>query len=452
MTVERHYDDEVLMSMVGNEAAQAAARRQHLADCLSCDETLQSYLSLADCLAEEALWDLRDLPDAPVPQTVANLRAFASEMDREGAQAEAILRELIAGPRESWMPRLQQHPEWRTAGVVRKLIAATDRAIDTMPPDAVAITALATDIADHLPPTLYASDTVLKLRGAAWRERAFSLYFTSHFCDAAEAVEKAETAFANVAVGDFETARLETVRGIVSRAIDDIGSATAAIRRAASKFEEYGQRDRIRSARSVEASIHFRQRDFVKAVAIWEELENDLGESRFATEMPYLLPNIAACYLELGDASRAVQYLRLAEGVYEDLGVRSELARVRWNLGVALLRGGRFVEAKRRLVEVRRDFHAMSMNSEAGLVAIDIADAVSQTDPSPDALRGICQEAVEDFRRSDLEYSDRAMAALAYLREAVQAGRASSKTISQVRQYIRRLPSEPQLLFAAPPE
>jgi hypothetical protein len=54
-------------------------------------------------------------------------------MTDEDSRAETILQELLAGSREEWMPRLNEHPEWRTAGVVRKLIAQVYTTVVAMP-------------------------------------------------------------------------------------------------------------------------------------------------------------------------------------------------------------------------------------------------------------------------------------------------------------------------------
>jgi hypothetical protein len=110
------------------------------------------------------VWDSAEVRLDPVPATIANLRAFADRMAYEDAAADAILPELLAGQREEWMPRLMAHPEWRTAGVVRRLVGAIDRALATMPPDAVGITTLATEVADHLQPTACSLDTVHRLQ------------------------------------------------------------------------------------------------------------------------------------------------------------------------------------------------------------------------------------------------------------------------------------------------
>ena len=63
---------------------------------------------IADALCYQEAWDR---PAAePVRATITNLRAFADRMTDEDSRAETILQELLAGSREEWMPRLNEHP------------------------------------------------------------------------------------------------------------------------------------------------------------------------------------------------------------------------------------------------------------------------------------------------------------------------------------------------------
>ncbi|HLE57167.1 MAG TPA: hypothetical protein VJB15_08800, partial [Rhodothermia bacterium] len=165
MMIERHYDDEALIALMESDRLRSDA---HLPACQSCSEKLESYQLIADALHDGETWDTRDARDQAVPSTIANLRAFADRMTADDTQAEIYLQDLLAGPREQWMPRLREHPEWRTAGVVRKLVAATPRTLWTTPPDALELGALATEIADHLEPNVYSSNVVSRLRGNAW--------------------------------------------------------------------------------------------------------------------------------------------------------------------------------------------------------------------------------------------------------------------------------------------
>src|SRR5262249_6413498 len=124
----------------------AAARDQHLASCTLCRKTLDSLRTTAQTLTEPAVWDPTPISTTPRPDTLAFLRGMQKSMADEDAQAAVWIKELLAGPRETWAPRLAEHPEWRTGGMVRRLNEASDSTVGTAPEDALAMAALGLEI------------------------------------------------------------------------------------------------------------------------------------------------------------------------------------------------------------------------------------------------------------------------------------------------------------------
>jgi len=55
---------------------------------------------------------------------------------------------------------------------------------------------------------------------------------------------------------------------------------------------------------------------------------------------------------------------------------------------------------------------------------------------------------MEYFRRAGLTYSQPAMTALAYLREAAEQGTLNPAKVDKVRAFFKVLPKQPDLLFA----
>ena len=144
MMIEQHYDEEVLAGFLA-EPIDSAARDRHLAGCSLCKQTLDSIRDTAGLLKQPDVWNRESFSSAPRPETLAFLRNVQRTMSDEDAAAEVYVKQLLAGSRETWAPRLAEHPEWRTAGVVRKLIAATDRYNFSSPLDAVELTRIGDD-------------------------------------------------------------------------------------------------------------------------------------------------------------------------------------------------------------------------------------------------------------------------------------------------------------------
>ncbi len=447
MMVERHYDDEALISLMetGRVASDA-----HLPSCKACSEKLQSFRDLSDVLHDGAVWDRRPLSEEPVRSTIETLRAFADRMTDEDTRAEVYLKDLLAASREEWMPRLQQHPEYRTAGMVRKLIAASEGAIDTMPPDAVEITRLATEIADHLDPTSQPSDTVARLRGAAWRDRAYVLFYTGQFSDALVAIDRADVAFANCVVDEYDRARAGIVRSLTLRAFERLADARIAATDSASAFLRFEDIQRTASANMAEAHLLFSLNDFGAAAAVLERLELHLRNSHHAETHARVLANLGYCSRRLGKLDAALEYYELSTAIFESLGVPTEAARNRFNAALIMAEAGRIRDAFERLNKSNADFEQLGMADEAALASLDMAELLLASDRF-DEVEELSRAAMRSFERAGVAYTSRALTALAYIREAAQKRTASAKLIRHVRDYIRRLPSQPNLLFATPP-
>lgn len=447
MTVERHYDDEALISLL------EAGRNQsdtHLPSCTVCREKLDSFSMIAGALHDHAVWDTRAVNLEPVPATITNLRAFADRMTTEDTAATAILAELLAGPREEWMPRLHAHPEWRTAGVVRGLIAATNRAIDTMPPDAVELTTLATEIADHLDVTTHPSDTVHRLRGAAWRERGYALFYTGQARQALVAVERSETAFSRCVVDEFDRARVGIVKALTLRLLERFDEAAAAAGESAALFVDFDDLGRVASTRLAQVHLLFSKGEYASAEPILAELDRQLADSSHVETHARVLINVGYCAGYLGNVDAALKAYELAGALFDALDIPTESLRARWNATLMLAEAGRLKDACSRLEGLGHDMEQQGMFSEATLNDLRIAELLLDQGRLDDVAR-LCRAAMQRFERAGLGYTARALTALAYIREAARDGVATPLLVRSVREYIRELPSQPNVLFAPPP-
>jgi len=454
MMIEQHYDDEKIIGFLQSDHVDTVVHRDpHLKGCALCADSLAGYRVIADTLGVEAVWDLRDLreDEPPVLSTVSTLRDFAASIASEDADAARYVPQLLEGPREWWSTRLRRSSQFRTAGVVRRLIEANDRAIDTMPPDAVEITALAVEIAESLDVDRYPSDTVLKLRGAAWRERAFALVYVGRFKEAMAAVTAGEDAFRGCMVAEYEQARLAVVKASVLRGLNRLTEAEAVADLAAVSFGDFGDAGRVASTRSLKATILWQANDFRSALDRWLELESEYAGNAASDAHARLLANIGLAYQRLGEAENAARYFSAAGAMFEFMETPTEAARVRWNAAILLNGSGRQAEAARLLRAVKQQFETLAMRHDAILVGLDLAE-ISLAGERWAEAETLCRSAVGDLERLGLLYTPRALSALAFMREAVANRTATPALARHVRSYIAELPRQPQLQFAPPPQ
>ena len=151
----------------------------------------------------------------------------------------------------------------------------------------------------------------------------------------------------------------------------------------------------------------------------------------------------------MGDLDAAGSCHLQAVKLFEELGLETEKARLRFGLGRMLVAGGKFRDGIAMLRAARSEFEKLEMTGEAGVVALQMVEALLASGV-PGEVPAICRSLVEAFTAAGMPSN--ALTALAYLREAAVQERATPAVVAHVRAFIERLPSEPEALFAPPPE
>ena len=431
MMAEPHYDEEALIAML-EAGDETLSRDPHLSACTACSKTLASVREIADCLKCPDVWDTTEISPDPNPNVLAFLDRTQKEMRTEDAAAEEWVRTLLAQPRETWAATLHAHPEWRTGGMVRRLIAASYRAIQTMPPDALEMTSLAVEIAESLQVARHGESTVLRLRGHAWRERAYAFYFTGSYNEAVWAVERSRKAFAECGYSEFDDARSAVVFALICAEQERFAEGLAAAREAAEVFEKHDSREKVMAARRSEAIILYLLRRFRDALAIYHALD---VEATATAERAALLQNIALCYRELGDFDSAGKYFTKAMELFAKTGFVTAMAKTRWHFGRVLLAQGRHVEALEVLRQVREEFAASNMAHDVAEVTTDIAHLLVVMNRIPEVANE-CRQALSYFASAGLATTEPAMSAISLLQEAVIARRLDEKTVTKIRSIV----------------
>lgn len=444
-----HYTDENLIAMLeaGDEAA--IARNQHLTSCETCRKSLDEYRSIVKVMADEASWDTRDVRDDPNPKTVATLRAFATSMVREDEEAESYVAALLEGPRETWMPRLKAHPEWRTAGVVRKLVADAFSALTKMPLDGVEMTSLAIEIADHLVDDRYPADTVARVRGHAWREHAYGLFYIGEFKQSLAACDRADAELSRCTVDEYDRARVAVVRALSLRPLDEIASARTETVYAERMFQLFGDTSRVVKAALAAVHMDFKVHDYDAALGRLLALSSEYWD-RLDDENRYVLAgNLGFCCCELGRFEDAIGYYDRARTCLA-ANSTAEATRLQWQIATLLARCGRLDDAAQELSVLRSEFDRLQMTAESMLVSLELAEVLLIEDRAA-AAEALCRELCSRIDNAGLSATSRAMTALGFLQEALSLRKATPKLVRHVRNYVERLPEEPNLLFAPPP-
>jgi tetratricopeptide (TPR) repeat protein len=332
---------------------------------------------------------------------------------------------------------------WRTAGFVQELTAA---AADLLEKDArrslelaQLAQAVSTSIASNsYPPMVYA-----QLEGNAWKEIGTAHRYLSEFDAALRAYEAAKRAFARSGALSHDVAIADLARAVVLSELRKPDEALALIEETAPVFAAFGDRRRLTQAALLKGMIQQRRGQLQDARATYEEILSAHSDEDLHT-VAAAYQNLGCVCADLGDSAAAVTALQHARELFLALDMPSEVARVDWALGRVLLTTGSFMRALPILRRVRADFLMRRMPTEAGLAALEIAEALIALDHAPEA-RAIAEQALNEFRAARL--NERAVTALAYLRDLLTDTSEPIVAIRHVRRYLAQLQDEPALLF-----
>jgi tetratricopeptide (TPR) repeat protein len=202
----------------------------------------------------------------------------------------------------------------------------------------------------------------------------------------------------------------------------------------------------VASARLAEAHLLFSLRDFDQAVAILSEQEASLQHTDHAETHARVLMNLGYAYWQNGKMFEGARYYEAAIGLFKELGITTEAARIQWAFARMLRDAGQTQEALKRFGELTVEFDRVGMTCEAALVGLDVAELILE-DQRFAEVEEISVRAMRAFELAGVSYTAKALTALGYMREATRNRTATPKLVRHVRDFIRRLPAEEKLLF-----
>ncbi|MDQ3280159.1 MAG: tetratricopeptide repeat protein [Acidobacteriota bacterium] len=377
----------------------------------------------------------------PDPARVAEFAATARRLQEERAASADITRTLASTPREQWA-RFANDPSWRTSGVLERLSQEIDARLDREPLVAFAISELATSIAAALPDGLYPRVMLAQLRARAWQDRGQALNFLARYDEALEALNRADAQLAAFGTLAHDQAIVLFVRATVLQHLRRYDEAQAALAECSKVFEEHGDTRLQRKAQFAFANLLVRRGDFRTARTLLLELVGDADSGSLSIARQAL----GWCAMHLNAPHEALDHFNDAMRLSAARGATLDVARAAYGAGSALLRTGALDEALDRLTLARSRFLMHQLIEEAGLSGLEIVEVWMLRDEL-EAARDLAADIVREFTTAGL--NRRAVAALAYLNDAIAASSATPEVVRDVHTFIAGLGVDPNRDFVA---
>jgi tetratricopeptide (TPR) repeat protein len=289
-----------------------------------------------------------------------------------------------------------------------------------------------------------------ELRGWSWLERANVLRHLGRHAEALDALDIAARAFTHSPVAVYSLALVDYLRGVIFVELERLDEGLRLVRRSARVFRQFGEDERYVHARIVEGGVLFDRNCYREALDLFESLIDVAKEIGQARTLAHVYGNVANCQLRLNDLESAEMYFGRALSLYEALGIEIERVRTRWNIASLRIAGGNLADGLARLREVRTEFERLGMHSDAALVTLDIAEALLAASTPHGAREAAELSASLIATFASVGMTGSALTALAFLREAFDAGRATPTLVRHVRNFLESRPDQRDMKFEPP--
>jgi tetratricopeptide (TPR) repeat protein len=378
----------------------------------------------------------------PDPARMAEFAETARRLQQERAASEDLVSSALRDtPREAW-PRLHERRDLHTSGALERLGEEIEKRLDTDPREALAVAELAAAVADALAPDSYPAIILAQLRAHAWRDRGQALSYLGRYDDALRALDRAEEQFREFGTLGHDRAMVRFCRATLLQHLRRFDEARAILDECRHVFQSHGDTKSYVKCTLATGNLLVRAGDYRAAKEMLEGLA--LGSNPDHDAIAQLA--LGWCAIHLANPADALRCFTEAERLFQMLGRTHPTVRAAYGVGSALLHLGRLDEAIARLHSVRSRFLADKLIEEAGLSGLEIVEAQLLLNQTAEA-KPLAAKLVQEFIEAGL--NRRAVAALAYLNEAIAASSATPDIVRSVHSYIFALRNDPNREFAA---
>lgn len=431
---------EELLLAVGNDHQSVL---DHLIRCESCRRRIQELRANPPNVlpaGRESFDPYAEALDRSEPWADAHGRALA----RERAQAPSLFVEITAYGVTQRDLIARSDPRFRTWGLFELLI---ERALELALRDsgyAEELGLLALRLSEQLDSQVYDARMIEDYRARAWAYIGNTRRIRSDFRGAEEAFEKADMHLRKGSQESVERAIFLDLRASLRRDQRRFDEAMRLLNRAVSIFLQHGHRHRAGRSLVNMATVQNHSGNPEQAIPVL----------RHALELidPEHEPRLLLCtrhnlidYLASSGRFLEAQILyRESRPLYRDFPDAWAQNRRKWIRG-RIARGlGHARLAESLFLAAREGFVAEGIPYDTSLVSLELASLYAEQGRTED-LKKLAREMLPIF--SSLQIHREALAALTFLRQAIETERASFELVSGVAAYLRRARHNPELRF-----
>lgn len=385
--------------------------------------------------------------EAAFDRCAALLRDRQPDLERERAEAQALLDELTALPEARQESQLRGSRRYHTWGVADLLIRASREATFEDPAIACSLARLAIFVAEQLVPERYGAAFRHDVLALAWAYLGNARRVASDLRGAGVALATAHEHLQEGVGEPLTRAQVLNLEASLCRAQRRFPEAESLLRRVIAiyrKVDDPQMQGRATVKLAEIFQVSGRPEDAAPLLKRSLRLISEQEDPRL-----YLCAhhNLASCLVDAGRTADARALLHQTVPLYERHPDFSTQQRKRWLEGDLAVAEQKPAAAEAAYREVRRAFIERDLGYDAALVSLDLA-ALYAAEDRPADVKALAEEMLPIFRSRDVHRE--AMAALLIFQRAARAEEVTLALVRQVAAYLRQARHQPALRYEEP--
>jgi tetratricopeptide (TPR) repeat protein len=426
---------------------------EHLSRCATCRRRFMGFTRhrsgmLANRLAEVLHWPQGPDDYGPVlREHEQSFREREQSMAKERLEALGLFVELTGHPAEQRDLVLKNSPRFHTWGVFELLV---ERSLETSirsPIYAEELGKLALQLSEFLSSTQYGAEVIHDLRARAWAYIGNSLRIRSDLRGSEEAFQRAYLELQKGTHDPLERAILLDLEASLRRAQRQFDTAYKLLRRAITIFLQTEQRHRAGRSLVNLATVLHSSGNLPEAIPLLHQALEFIDPEQEPRLLLCTRHNLIDDLAESGRFLEAQRLYRDTRALYRNFPDAWTQNRRKWVKGKVARGLGQADQAESLFMAARDGFIHEGIPYDTALVSLELATLYAEQRRTAD-LKRLAEEMVPIF--SSLHIHREALAALAYLKQAAEAERATVDLVTGVAVYLRRAQHDPSLQFSVP--
>jgi tetratricopeptide (TPR) repeat protein len=412
----------------------------HLARCERCRQQVQEMRARS-----RSSWSVS--PYEGMRQSLPEVDAHGRALERERSQAPSLFVELMGYPVTRRDLSVRSDPRFWTWGLFELLV---ERSLEMAVRDSgysEEIGLVALRLSEHLDPVVYGNELIEDLRGRVWTHIGNARRIRSDLRGAEEAFEKADEHLRRGTQESVERALFLDLKASLRRAQRRFDEASRMLYRAISIFLQHGHRHRAGRSLVNMSTVHHYAGKPEEGIPLLQQALQLVDPEQEPRLLLCARHNLIDYLTSAGRYLEAQSLYRETRPLYRDFPDAWAQNRRKWVRG-KIARGLGQPRLAESLFQAAHDgFVAEGIPYDTALVSLELASLYAEQARTAD-LKRLAREMVPIF--SSLQIHREALAALAFLKQAIEAERATLELVNGVADYLRRARHDPELRFQKP--